>query len=493
MKKLFYMFLLLLAPVAAATPGPRVSAVLPSGAQESAELLRFGNSDYLNATDVVRWLSATREWDGELEKLTLKFQGHVLRLTVDARWVQWDKTSYQGPDTPIYRGSSLWIPVSVFTRTLPVESGLRMRWDGTPRRLVAGIAPPAPAPGAAPSGPGLATALVEEQADRSILTLTFGGATGLERESTQRSNFSFRFRSARPSPGFVLPANKARLIKSLDVATSGNDAVVKMTLPPDAVGYVVEHLSGPERWKIAFSNSVDALESGKLTAFQMPGTRMPTRAARVVIDPGHGGADAGAAGGNLSEAVLVLDLARAVKAELEKDGQVTVFLTREADLEVPARRRAELANAQRAELVLSIHADGAPGPRVSGFQLVTWPAAEISPAGPSRGASRPGSLDLVGWEDAPVRHARASEALARDLETALLEVWQDGSRGISKRKLLPLEGLDMPAVMVECGTLSSSPDVQRLSTGSEVARLAVALAEGIRHHLAHTSHGENLQ
>ncbi len=487
--------MMLLLAATAFAGGTRVPAVLPSGAQESAEVLHIGNSDYLNANDVVRWLSATREWDGELEKLTLKFQGHLLRLTVDTRWVQWDKSSYQGPDAPLYRASSLWIPVSVFTRTLPVESGLRMRWDGTPRRLVAGVAsttPTASAPGAVPAGPGLAAAVLEEQPDRSILTLTFGGPAGLERESTQRSNFSLRFRSAPPVPGFKLASNKARLIKSLDVTSGGKDAVIKMTLPPDAVGYVVEHLSNPERWKIAFSSSVDALEGGKLTAFQMPGTRMPSRAARVVIDPGHGGSDGGAGGHNLSEASLALDLARAVKAELEKDGQVTVFLTREADVEVPARRRAELANAQRAELVLSIHADGAPGPRVSGFQLVSWPVSGISSSGASRPGSRAGSMDLVAWEDVPARHARASEALARDLESSLMEVWQDGSRGLAKGKLLPLEGLDMPAVMVECGTLTASADAQRLANASEVTRLAGALADGIRHHLAHTPRGESL-
>ena len=480
---------LLLALIGAAPP--RMPATLPSGAQESAAVLRVGSVDYLAAADVVRWLGATREWDAELEKLTLQIRGHVLRATVGTRWYQWDKMTLQGPDAPLYRSNALWLPASLLTQVVPVESGLRMHWDEASKRYMAGAAAAA-APGvaAAPGAATLVSAGLEEQGERSVLTLTFSSPVGLERESTQRSGFAVRFRAAPPAVDFKPPAGRARLVKTLDIAREGSDSRVRIVLPADAVGYVVGHLTGPERWTLAFSSSVDALESGKLTAFQMPGTRMPSRAARVVIDPGHGGADHGAEGAKLTESAVVLDIARALKAELEKDGQVTVVLTRDTDSDMPAGKRAEFANAQHAEMCLSIHADGAPSPKINGYRIAVWPASEDKAAG-TGGSSASAGVHLVPWEDVASRHTHASETLAGDLDGSLTEIWSNGGRGIVKKKFLPLEGLDMPAVMIECGSLSSAGDQQRLSSDREITRIAGALAEGIRRHLAHAPRTES--
>lgn len=75
----------------------------------------------------------------------------------------------------------------------------------------------------------------------------------------------------------------------------------------------------------------------------------------IVIDPGHGGADAGAVSvTGMREKDLSLAVALGLAELLESDGATTV-LTRRGDEDVPLYRRPEIANYANADLCVSIH------------------------------------------------------------------------------------------------------------------------------------------
>src|SRR5690606_27352758 len=81
---------------------------------------------------------------------------------------------------------------------------------------------------------------------------------------------------------------------------------------------------------------------------------------RIVIDPGHGGPDPGAQANGVTEAEVVLDIAlRLEKLLLEQPG-FEVVLTRRKNVAVPLERRSAIANEERADLFLSIHANSSP-------------------------------------------------------------------------------------------------------------------------------------
>ncbi len=87
------------------------------------------------------------------------------------------------------------------------------------------------------------------------------------------------------------------------------------------------------------------------------GAEAPELAPRIVLDPGHGGAQEGALGPDgLFEKTLALDLAKALKAELERGG-AEVLLTREQDVLLPLSDRVVFANHARPDLFLSLHAN----------------------------------------------------------------------------------------------------------------------------------------
>jgi N-acetylmuramoyl-L-alanine amidase len=92
----------------------------------------------------------------------------------------------------------------------------------------------------------------------------------------------------------------------------------------------------------------------------------PLTAAHVVLDPGHGGDETGAAGdadgdgtAELPEKVPTLIVAQKVKALLEKRG-ATVVLTRTADYRVTLQTRAEIATRLEPLAFVSIHFNGGP-------------------------------------------------------------------------------------------------------------------------------------
>jgi|GEM_PF-1420012 len=85
----------------------------------------------------------------------------------------------------------------------------------------------------------------------------------------------------------------------------------------------------------------------------------------VVLDPGHGGHNAGAIGQNgLLEKDVNLDIVKRIEKKLKKQGGIKVVLTRHDDRFIPLSRRRNLSNQWGADLFLSIHGNSASNHRV---------------------------------------------------------------------------------------------------------------------------------
>ena len=92
----------------------------------------------------------------------------------------------------------------------------------------------------------------------------------------------------------------------------------------------------------------------------------------IVIDPGHGGADVGVTGpGGTREKEYVLDLARRLKTAVESRLGLRVLLTRDDDELVPFDRRTSLANNNKADLFISLHANASRHSDTTGAQVLT--------------------------------------------------------------------------------------------------------------------------
>ncbi len=189
----------------------------------------------------------------------------------------------------------------------------------------------------------------------------------------------------------------------------------------------------------------------------------------VVIDPGHGGEDAGASGKNgVREKDINLAIAFDLRDLLVANG-VSVVLTRETDillydrnvdyhgrkkaLDLAARRR--IAEDTENCIFVSIHMNSFPQEKYSGLQV---------------------------WYS---KHHIGSKILAETLQNTAKVQLQPQNNRLPKpatSAIYLLHHLQMPAVLVECGFLSNPGEAERLSTREYQRQLAflifLSLTEG---------------
>ena len=164
---------------------------------------------------------------------------------------------------------------------------------------------------------------------------------------------------------------------------------------------------------------------------------------------------------------MALALARRIKAALEARLGARILLTRDGDAAVPLDARASLANNNKADLFVSIHANGSVRPSAAG--------AEVFYAGVERYAADGQRLGRVRRHaDAGLRrrHARdrhravgqravcttssESAAAARLFEATLRQAVPMNLRALQQAPLRVLVGANMPAVLVEVGYLTNA-------------------------------------
>ncbi len=92
----------------------------------------------------------------------------------------------------------------------------------------------------------------------------------------------------------------------------------------------------------------------------------------IAIDPGHGGEDPGASGpGRIREKQVVLQIARELKARIDRLPGYRATLVRDGDYYVGLGKRRAIARKRRADLFISIHADAFKDKRVAGSSVYT--------------------------------------------------------------------------------------------------------------------------
>jgi N-acetylmuramoyl-L-alanine amidase len=219
----------------------------------------------------------------------------------------------------------------------------------------------------------------------------------------------------------------------------------------------------------------------------------------VVIDPGHGGHDPGAGGGEIKEKALTLSLANALRDQLVRDGGVRVALTRDDDRFLVLEERAEIARALGADLFVSIHADSAGAQAgISGASIYTLSARASSEAA-ARFAARENSADVVngvrlaGQDDnvsailVELSQRRTQErsdefaALILREGQGVLAFHPQASRSAA---LVVLRAPDVPSVLFEAGFISNPADAGRLASPEGQQRFADVLARSIRVYFA---------
>jgi len=199
----------------------------------------------------------------------------------------------------------------------------------------------------------------------------------------------------------------------------------------------------------------------------------------IVLDPAHGGTDTGARGENgLAEKDIVLQIARAVREQLARDGD-RIVLTRNDDSNPSYDDRAAAANAFRDAIFISIHVSstGTPGTVHAYYDQF---AAPIPLATTATNGSKPIVTEtngLIAWDEAQRLYVDASHRLADFIQSDLAQSFSGSPSASIAAPVRTLRSVNAPAVAIEISSVSgSTPD----SLAAAAGPLAAAISDGIK-------------
>lgn len=208
----------------------------------------------------------------------------------------------------------------------------------------------------------------------------------------------------------------------------------------------------------------------------------------VVIDPAHGGNDLGVNIRGILEKDINLKAAKILKDKLETKGTgITVFLTRENDSFSTPVDRVGFANNKKAQVYISIHCDYSANPNTEGYQVYYSAGNDM--------ASKKDKTDIIDWTKVQLYHINESMRLATDIVQYMQAqlIQETGETGNTVRDsivmskyrkeksatLISLEGVDMPAVVIELGNLNNASDDSYLKDDKSLNTMAYHVKEAI--------------
>lgn len=214
----------------------------------------------------------------------------------------------------------------------------------------------------------------------------------------------------------------------------------------------------------------------------------------IVLDPGHGGLDAGTIGVNgLMEKDLALAEASKLERELRRRGY-SVYMTRDSDTFIPLRQRVAMARADHADLFIALHADSNPDSGTTGTSIYTLNDGRSDREAQAL-ARRENQSDVIAGVDLSGDNNPVAPILInlaqRDTRNKSSEFATNALRELGRvtdllarsphrsASLAVLVAPDVPAVLVELGYLSNSGDAAQMNTESWRTRVAEAIANAV--------------
>jgi N-acetylmuramoyl-L-alanine amidase len=190
---------------------------------------------------------------------------------------------------------------------------------------------------------------------------------------------------------------------------------------------------------------------------------LPLSGRIIVLDPGHGGPDGGAVGGDVLEKDVALNISLKLRDYLQQQGALVV-LTREGDNDLASKdtrgyrrrkvedlkKRVEFINKSEADLFISIHLNAIPSPRWRGAQTFYYPTLEENER-------------VAKFIQAEIRrNLENTDRLAKPINGVYL-----------------LKYTEKPGALVEVGFLSNPDERQLLSSEDYQTKIAASVYKGI--------------
>ncbi|CNF13313.1 AMIN domain-containing protein [Yersinia mollaretii] len=219
----------------------------------------------------------------------------------------------------------------------------------------------------------------------------------------------------------------------------------------------------------------------------------------IMLDPGHGGEDPGAIGRNKTrEKDIVLQIARRLRALIQKEANMRVFMTRNEDVFIPLKVRVAKARKQRADLFISIHADAFTSQAARGssvFALSTKGATSTAArflaqtqneADQIGGVSKSGDRYLDHTMIDLLQTATINDSLkfGKEVLNRMGKINKLHKNRVDQAGFAVLKAPDIPSILVETAFISNLEEERKLRTSHFQQQVAESIFAGIKAYFA---------
>ena len=217
----------------------------------------------------------------------------------------------------------------------------------------------------------------------------------------------------------------------------------------------------------------------------------------LVIDPGHGGHDAGALGAISKEKNINLAVALRFGKYVEQNlPEVRVIYTRKTDVFIPLNERANIANRANADLFISVHTNALPAGKVArGFETYTLGmhrakdnldvamrensviSMEKDYQQRYQGFDPRSSESYIIFEFIQGKNMERSVDLARMIQRGVCDGASRPDKGVHQAGFLVLRETSMPGCLIELGFITTPDEERLLNNDSRVDDIARGIYE----------------
>lgn len=450
-------------------------------------------------SDAARALGLTVAADGVTNVLTITGGGHQILIGPGTAQVPVDRRIVPISGPARLSAGALYAPADFFEKVLFPLGGAAGTWDAAKKTWT--LAPAGPPP------LSIEVAVVHvAPTTQVVLRLSAAAKTAT---ALSDKGFQVRFADTRIDPPWTDKRYDDPLVSQVRFA--GDLAIIDFKEPGLAAR--AYPLTAPDRLVVEVSRKAagalaapaeagaPAGQPASGSAPAAPGLAAPALAAvpppiTIVVDPGHGGTETGAIGpGGLMEKDATLEIAKKIVATLPRALACRTVLTRDTDLLLPLDDRTSIANHEKADLFLSVHANSSRAASAQGSETYYLSleasdkiAQEVAsrenasngePGGaPARGGENP-DLDFVLWDLAQSAHLKESSELAEAIQTEMNAVSDTANRGIKQAPFRVLVGATMPAVLLEVAFISNPEGEKNLKSPEFQQTVADAVARAV--------------
>lgn len=219
----------------------------------------------------------------------------------------------------------------------------------------------------------------------------------------------------------------------------------------------------------------------------------------VVIDAGHGGKDPGAIGTTLGikEKNITLDISQELKALLDRDPNFKAVMTRKSDYFIQLPERTEIARKNKANILVSIHADSSPSSSRIGASVWVLSNRRASDEMGKWLEDHEKQSELLGGAGTVLSHTngkylnqtvldlqfshsqRTGYELGKTVLNRLQNVTSLAKNAPQHASLSVLRSPDITSILVETGFLSNPNEEQKLATSAYRKKIAYAIYNGL--------------